>query len=176
MSIRSQYEKHGALEFYRAFGSVYRNPHEPAIADAIALAVRRWPLDLANVLDLACGSGEVTLALLRVSGGARVVGVDPYTGNAYYERTGQIAHPLTFEEIAAGALEGQQYTTIVCSYALHLVEESRLPLLMWQLVGLSRSLLVLSPHKRPDIHVHWNLHGEFIHERVHARFYRSATP
>lgn len=175
MSIRSQYEKHGALEFYRAFGSVYRNPHEPAIADAIGLATRRWPLDLANVLDLACGSGEVTLAL-RVSGGARVVGVDPYTGAAYYERTGQVAQPLTFEEIAAGALDEQQYTTIVCSYALHLVEESRLPLLMWQLAGLSPSLLVLSPHKRPEIHTHWKLHGEFIHERVHTRLYRSVRP
>lgn len=172
MSIRGKYEEHGAENFYRAFGSVYRNPHEPSIAQAIGHATQRWPLDLANVLDLACGSGEVTLAL-QVAGGARVVGVDPYTGVAYYERTGQIAQPLTFEEIAAGALEGQRYTTIVCSYALHLVDKSRLPLLMWQLTGLSPSLLVLSPHKRPEIHVHWKLHGEFIHDRVHTRFYRS---
>src|SRR5690348_15623900 len=125
-SIRSAYERHGAEKFYEQFGRDYRNPHEPIIARSLKVAQREWSLDLSNVLDLAAGSGEVTLALRELGAGA-IHGIDPFTYEAYEQRTGQPAERLTFADIAAGALEGQRYSLIVGSFALHLCELSRLP-------------------------------------------------
>ena len=118
------------------------------------------------------GSGEVTL-LLRERGAARIDGIDPYTAEAYRRRTGQEAQPLTFANIAAGALAGRRYSLIVCSFALHLCEQSRLPRLMMELRTISDALLILTPHKRPEIREEWGweLFGELIirlsNERPH---------
>src|SRR5579885_1498147 len=115
-AIRHAYERHGVPAYYARFGTSYRNPHEPAIRAALAMAAGRWPLDLRRVLDLACGSGEATLALRKL-GARAIVGADPYTGAAYRERTGQEALPLDFAAVAAGALAGECYTLAVCSFA-----------------------------------------------------------
>ncbi len=174
-SIRAEYESHGVTEFYEQHGSTYRNPHEPVIRAVVREAVQRWSLDVSSVLDLACGSGEATLAL-RELGVTTVEGIDPYTYAAYEERTGQPAERHTFENIAAGVLEGRQYSLIVCSFALHLVEESRLPVLAYQLSQITPALLILTPHKRPVIKQAWTLHDEFVLDRVRARLYRANRP
>ena len=175
-SIRHGYERQGVCGFYRAHGSDYRNPHEPQVARAIQTAVAEWQPDLARVLDLAAGSGEVTLALgdLPVSA---IEGIDPFTFDAYRERTGQVAGRETFEQIAAGALSARSYTLIVCSFALHLVEQSRLPQIAMQLSLIGDRLLVLTPHKRPVIRAEWGwaLEGERVIERVRTRVYRSTS-
>lgn len=175
MSIRAEYEKHGPSAFYRQHGASYRNPHELRVRNALHAAVTTWAPDLTHVLDLACGSGEATLALWEV-GAARVDGIDPYTAAAYQERTGQTAETLAFEAVAAGALEGRRYSLIVCSYALHLLEESRLPQVAYQLSRLAPALLVLTPHKRPHVREAWGwrLAGEQVVERVRARYYNSS--
>jgi hypothetical protein len=172
MSIRAEYEKHGPSEYYRLHGASYRNPHELAVRSALHAAVREWQPDLTHVLDLACGSGEATLALWE-AGAARVDGLDPYTAEAYQERTGQAAETLSFEAVSAGALEGRRYSLIVCSYALHLLEESRLPQLVYQLSRVAPALWVLTPHKRPHLRAGWGwqLSGEQVVERVRARYY-----
>lgn len=172
--IRQQYERYGARGFYEQFGARYRNPHERAVRHAVQAAVTTWKLDLSRVLDLACGSGEVTLAL-REQGAPAVEGVDPYTGAAYQARTGQSAETLSFEDIAAGALDGRRYSLVVCSYALHLLEPSRLPRLAYQLSRAAAALLVLTPHKRPDLRPEWGwqLAGEMVVERVRTRHYLS---
>ena len=185
-SIRKEYERYGAEQYYRRFGARYRNPHEAAVRLAIHSAATAWGLDLSHVLDLACGSGEVTLALReeigwqdqpawRERGTAVIEGVDPYTGTAYGARTGQVAEALSFEAIAGGALDGRRYSLIVCSYALHLLAPSRLPRLAYQLSRISGVLLVLTPHKRPDLRPEWGwrLTGEMIVERVRVRRYIS---
>ena len=171
-AIRERYAAAGVEAYYRAEGADYRNPHELALRRCFVSACARWGPDLARVLDLACGSGEATLAL-RALGCSEVVGVDPYTGAAYRERTGQEAQALSFAEIAAGALDGHCYSLIVCSYALHLAEPSRLPLLAARLAALAPVLLVLTPHKRPHLHAAWGwqLREEFVQERVRARLY-----
>jgi SAM-dependent methyltransferase len=174
MSIRAAYERHGPSEYYRQHGASYRNPHELRVRSALHAAVKTWALDMGHVLDLACGSGEATLALWE-AGAARVDGVDPYTATAYQERTGQAAETLTFEAVAAGALEGRRYSLIVCSYALHLLEASRLPQVAYQLSRLAPALLVLTPHKRPHLREAWGwrLAGEQVVERVRARYYNN---
>ena len=175
-SLRSRYQRFGVRPYYQQHGAGYRNPHEPAVRSALRQAVRAWELDLGRVLDLACGSGEATLAL-RELGAGEIDGVDPYTGPAYQTRTGQAAEPYSFEQVAAGALDGRRYSLIVCSYALHLLDPSRLPRLVYQLSRLSPSLLVLTPHKRPHLRPEWGwtLVSEMVVERVRARFYHAES-
>ena len=172
-SIRAAYEQHGVEGFYQAQGSTYHNPHEAALRRVLARFVALHEPDLHSVLDLACGSGEATLAL-RGCGAQRIEGIDPYTHAAFAERTGQQAERFTFEDIAAGALAGRSYSLIVCSFALHLVEPSRLPVLCYWLAESSPALLVLTPHKRPDLREAWGwrLAAEFVLERVRARYYQ----
>ena len=173
-SIRAEYESRGVRGFYAESGGDYRNPHEPQVRRCLAHVVRAWRPDLSRVLDLAAGSGEATLAL-RELGAGDIDGVDPYTAEAYAARTGRAAEVFTFENVAAGALAGRHYSLIVCSFALHLCEPSRLPAVAQQLALLGDSLLVLTPHKRPVIRAEWGweLAGEDVVERVRARLYRS---
>ena len=170
-AIRAAYEREGPEEFYRRHGGDYRNPHEHIVRAVLAQAVAGWTLDLSRVLDLACGSGEVTLALREL--GAVVEGADPYTGDAYLARTGSPALPLSFESVAWGALAGQHFSLIVCSFALHLLEESRLPALCYAMGRLSPALLVITPLKRPRIKPAWGwtLVDELLEQRVRARLY-----
>jgi SAM-dependent methyltransferase len=172
-ALRHRYEEFGVEGYYSRFGSEYHNPHEPIIREVLRAAFERWQLDLTHVLDLACGSGEVTLAL-RELGCTRIDGIDPYTGAAYLARTGQEAEKFDFEQIAGGALEGRSYSLIVCSFSLHLIEVSWLPSLLARLGELSARLLVVTPHKRPEIKREWGwaIEDELMIERVRARIYR----
>ena len=172
-AIRAGYEQYGVEGFYQRFGDTYRNPHEQAIWAALGKAIECWHIPLDHVLDLACGSGEVTLAL-RELGASAVDGIDPYTHRAYAERSGQVAERYTFEQIAAGALAGRSYSAIICSFALHVVAPSRLPALAAQLSLISDTLLVLTPHKRPVLKPDWgwDCAGELLVDRVRARYYR----
>ena len=174
-SIRASYERHGARDYYQRFGAAYRNPHESSLRRAIASAVGAWRPDLSHVLDLAAGSGEATL-VLRELGAGKVDGVDPYTAAAYQARTGRPAEPFSFEDVAAGALAGRAYSLVVCSFALHLCEPSRLPAVAYQLSLVAPALLVLTPHKRPHLRAEWGweLTGEDVVERVRSRYYQSA--
>jgi len=173
-SVHAAYEREGPEAFYRLHGADYRNPHEHIVREVLLRAVETWKPDLSAVLDLACGSGEVTLALREL--GATVEGADPYTGAAYLARTGSQALPLSFENVEWGALAGHKYSLIACSFALHLAVESRLPVLCYALSRLAPELLVITPLKRPQIKPawSWNLTGEILHERVRARLYRSS--
>jgi SAM-dependent methyltransferase len=172
-AIRHQYEQLGAQAFYEQHGADYRNPHEAAIGAVLRAVVPEWGLDLTHVLDLACGSGEVTL-VLRDLGAEQIDGVDPYTDAAYLARTGQVAEALGFEQIAEGALVGRSYSLLVCSFAMHLLPVSRLPALLFRLAELTPYLLILTPHKRPEIKRAWGweLAQELVLERVRARLYR----
>ncbi len=171
-AIRNEYEEHSVKGFYEKFGDEYRNPHESVIRKVLQLAVVKWQVDLSKVLDLACGSGEVTLALKSL-GCSHIDGIDPYTGNAYFNRTGQIAETYTFEDIAAGIIGDRFYSLIVCSFAMHLVNSSRLPLLVYQLSLISDSMIIIMPHKRPELKPEWGwmFLDEIAVDRVRARFY-----
>jgi SAM-dependent methyltransferase len=170
--IRLQYENLGVQGFYQTHGDTYRNPHEKQIH---GLLEQFAPLlDLSNSLDLACGSGEITIKLLEL--GASIQGIDPFTATAYFKRTGLRAENLSFEQIANGVLENRRYSSIICSFAMHLVAASRLPLLIYQLANISPHLLILSPHKRPVLKPEWGYWLETTKnfERVKGKLYRSA--
>jgi len=172
--IRKEYETYGVEGYYERFGHEYENPHEVAIRLLLRRALETWDIDTGRVLDLACGSGEVTLALQEL-GCDDIAGIDPFTLEAYLARTGRPVERLTFEELAAGALAGRRYSLVVSSFALHLIEESRLPRLLYQLGTITPDLIVLTPHKRPSIREEWgwSLDDEMIEARVRMRRYRS---
>ena len=173
-AIRHAYETHGVESFYRTQGGQYRNPHEPQIRHCLEVVMREWKPDTSSVLDLAAGSGEVTIALHEL-GVKPVDAIDPFTHKAYEERTGRPAGRESFEQIATGAVAGRHYSLVVCSFALHLIEESRLPQVCYQLSTIADQLLVLTPHKRPQIRGEWGweLTNEMVVQRVRARLYRS---
>jgi len=168
-AIRTEYEEYSVKGFYEKFGDEYRNPHEAIIQQVIKASANKWYLDFAQVLDLACGSGEVTLALQSL-GVTNIDGIDPYTYNAYWKRTGKRAETYTFEEIATGVLVGRSYSLIICSFAIHLLDESRLPLLLYQLGLIGDTLMVITPNKRPQLKVEWGwiCLDEIIIDRVRA--------
>jgi SAM-dependent methyltransferase len=174
--IRPQYDAHGVAGFYEKFGATYSNPHEPHLKLLLETLIPARNLDLSSVLDLACGSGEVSSVILRHGGS--VTGIDPFTFEAYRNRTGLEAERFSFEDIANGVLEGRRFSLIVCSFALHLVEVSRLPMVAFQLAQVGGTLLVLTPHKRPNLKVEWGwkLEAELLEARVRARLYRTSNP
>ncbi|HQY26332.1 MAG TPA: class I SAM-dependent methyltransferase [Thermoflexales bacterium] len=173
-SVRSGYVDLGVDGYYRTHAADYRNPHEPEIGNCLAVFVQRRMPDLSYVLDLACGSGEATLAL-RALGAERLDGMDPFTGIAYAARTGQPAEAISFEMIAGGALTGRRWSLIVCSFALHLLPASRLAGTLTQLALCAPELWVITPHKRPDVRPAWGwrLIDEIVVDRVRGRAYQS---
>jgi len=138
----------------------------------------------------------------------QVLAADPFTSAAYHDRTGLPCAALSFRDISDGALsEPNAFLTsglhtgdflaysesmVICSFALHLVESpSALFSLLWELSTKFRWLVVLAPHKKPEIRsgwgwVKWNVDtwqqyqvqeskGEFLKDRVHCRIYRSTS-
>lgn len=174
ISIRDAYARAGVAQFYAQCGDRYRNPHERGVQTAIAAFAEHLPAG--TLLDLAAGSGEVTLALLDAGRAADDISAcDPYTSVAYRQRTGRDAELWSFEMLASGF--PNRYSAIVCSFALHLCPESWLPSLVVAMSGATEVLLVLTPHKKPHLRPEWGMRLEeeryFTEHRVRARLYRS---
>ena len=87
----------------------------------------------------------------------QITATDPFTCSAYTQRTGQPCLELSFAEVADGKLpEGRIYDLVVCSFALHLVENaSALWSLLRALSECAHFLVVISPHKNPFIKEEW---------------------
>jgi hypothetical protein len=158
--FRGLYGPAGPGGYYREHGDDYTNPHEPAVAAALAHAVARWArrpdgLDFSRVLDLAAGGGEATLALARLVPACVIDGLDPYTHRLYQRRTGRPCLPVSFEEIARGDHPLAGYSCVVSSCALHLAEDSWLPPLCLALAAAARDLLVITPLTRPEVRQEW---------------------
>ena len=183
--LRNEYATHlgGPDGYYQEFGNQYRNPHEDGVAAMVARMPTMVPdLDLqhATVLDLACGSGEVTIGLL--AHGLlidQITACDPYTGEAFAARMGRSCEPWSFADIANGALDGQRFDLIVSAYALHLCEPSWLPSVCMALAQVSDRLVIITPHKRPELQSTWGwaLHEEYRDPayRIRMRAYESGS-
>jgi len=173
-SVRGFYVDLGVKGYYESHGSEYQNPHEDRVRKVIKSIIKEWDLKTSKVLDLACGSGEVTL-ILKDLGVKDITGADPYTVTAYERRTGNTCRPISFEDITNGKLSEEKFSIIICSYALHLAKEELLPVLAMQLSMISEQLLIITPHKRPDIEEKWgwSFVNETVLDRTRARLYKS---
>ncbi len=145
--IRKEYEDLGVDGFYKKSGWHYTNPHEPQIA--ILLEQNKEQINYDNALDFCCGSGEVTATLTKM-GFENTTGSDPYTRQAFQKRTGKKALSLTFEEVIRKGLP-QKYSAVIASFALHLCPPEKLYPLAMQIFESTTQLVVITPHKRPQL-------------------------
>ena len=255
--MRANYNAHGVSGYYEKVSESYRNPHFLGVVDGCFHAMNAWHAsqaaaqagpgqsgdvtsqagDTLRVLDLACGSGEATLAVLRwhrhrlsqsahsaapnasahdsqpaahgcnrVPCNIEIAACDPYTQQAYQQRTKRFCAPVSFEDVAAGVLlddplslqpaatdsqadgdqhssqpcepdsQGKLFDIVVCSFAAHLVQASMLKCVMVQLSLAAHTLIILSPHKQPQIGTEHGWQLASAHKcsmRVHARRYAS---
>lgn len=169
-SIRAGYEELGVAEYYKKHSEDYSNPHYAIIQDLLNQYIKAYNIG-SNILDLCCGSGEVTRVLDRV-GKYNITGLDPYTAPAYKINTGKSCLIYDFKDIVEGALENYKFDTIICSFAMHLCEESMLSNLLYQLSIISEHLIILTPHKRPEIKQWWIKEYENKKDKVTIRVYR----
>ena len=167
-SIRGAYEERGVESFYRERGHLYQNPHTAQIDALLSRYAER--ITGARILDVCCGSGEVTRAALSL-GALEVVGVDPYTYAAYERQTGLVCLRYSFAELIRGALDdasmsldnatgcaptsrdvpASRYDLIICSFAMHLCPQDQLYALVYTLFKYSETLMIITPHKRPEL-------------------------
>ena len=162
-AIRNEYADLGVENYYRNHGDVYENPHFPYIQQLLEQNKHR--IDYNRTLDLACGGGEVTLILSKSPipsekglGFPQTVGCDPFTHQLFEKNTGQTCLSFSFEDIIKGALTNNQspttnnhYTNIMCSFAMHLCPEKQLFPLVAQLFLVTKNIVIITPHKRPEL-------------------------
>lgn len=146
-AIRNEYEEHGVSGYYEQSGSHYTNPHFPQIR--ALLLENEYRIDYQHVLDFCCGSGEVSLVLKEL-GYPLPHASDPYTQEAYNKNFNQNCWNFTFEDVIKGKLQGE-FSSIICSFAMHLCPEKQLYPLVYQLFQHSKQLIIITPHKRPEL-------------------------
>lgn len=146
--IRPLYDEYGPEGYYRAFSEQYENPHLPEIQALLKRNFER--LDCSGeVLDFAAGGGEVA-STLQSLGAGQLTGCDPYTHALFERKTGCPCLQYSFMDVIRNGLPGQ-YSLIVSSFALHLCPIKDLFSLSWNLLQAAPLLVVITPHKRPEL-------------------------
>lgn len=173
MKIREQYSEIGVEEFYLKNGDSYINPHENIIHQHLSYFLNRNIIDTSKILDLCCGSGEVSTFFLNQNI-TNIKGSDPYTFNNYKKQTNLPCFEYNFKDIANGEIK-EHFSLIVCSFALHLADKSLLPTILFNLSSISEQLIIISPHKKPDINLFWKLEEEHYNQKVRTRFFKSCS-
>lgn len=145
--IRPLYEQLGVDNYYKNYAHQYTNPHAEQIQQLLIQNESR--LDYSRVLDFCAGGGEVS-AVLQTLGYADFAASDPFTYQLYEKKLQRHCYRWSFDDAVRGKLEGD-YTTIVASFALHLCDENQLFTLAYQLFQHTPKLVVITPHKRPEL-------------------------
>jgi hypothetical protein len=146
-AIRNQYANKGVEAYYRESGASYSNPHFPYVRSLLLRNQHR--IDYQNILDFCCGSGEVS-QVVRELGFSDITASDPYTGDAFQKTMGLSCYPWSFKDVIRGKWEGS-YSAVICSFAMHLCPEEQLYPLAHQLLSKAPLLVIITPHKRPNL-------------------------
>lgn len=116
----------------------------------------------------------MTLEVIALGGTSS--GFDPYTIEAFEERTKLKCTKASFEDIINGIIEPpeKKYSCVIISFALHLLDESLLPAFCFTINQFSDTLIILTPHKKPHLKEEWgwNLITEEVENRVRMRRYK----
>lgn len=145
--IRDEYARLGVETYYQTKGDQYTNPHFEQVRQLLIENEKR--IDYSNALDFCCGSGEVSL-VLRELGYPLPTACDPYTHKAYQNNFDRTCLPFSFADVIRGKLKGQ-FSTIICSFALHLCPGKQHFPLVFNLFQCTDQLVVITPHKRPAL-------------------------
>lgn len=155
--IRNKYQEFGGVDkYYSEYGDEYVNPHLSYIKDIIQEIIDEDIVDLSDCLDMSCGNGEITNILVN-NGVRNIEATDPYLCKNYRKSHNFTCLDLSFKDIMMGSLKDKQYSTIFCSYALHLSDKSILPELLWNLSLISKYFVVISPNKNTNVDIGWDL-------------------
>lgn len=146
-SIRNLYERLGVDAYYKKYGEFYENPHFEQIESLIVQNESK--LDYSNILDFACGGGEIC-SIIKTLGYNKFTASDPYTAKLFEKQLQQTCLSWSFLDVVKGKLSGN-YSCIICSFALHLCPENLLYDLAIQLFKVSPILVIITPHKRPQL-------------------------
>lgn len=146
-AIRNQYSELGVENYYLKHGADYINPHFQYVKQLVEQNQER--LDYSKVLDFCCGGGEVSM-VLRDLGFTNTVGSDPFTQKAFEKNLHKTCLPYSFQDVIKGKLAGE-FSTIICSFAMHLCPEKELYPLVHNLFKHSPCLVIITPHKRPRL-------------------------
>lgn len=149
-ALRTLYEQLGVEAYYKQYAAQYINPHLAQIQEL--LLANEGNLDYSSLLDLCAGGGEVS-AIVQSLGYSNTTATDPFTHQLYQKNIGSECQKLSFDDIIRGKLEGN-FSTVVCSFAMHLCPTQQLYPLLLQLFALSPVLVIISPHKRPILDVY----------------------
>jgi SAM-dependent methyltransferase len=147
-AIRPLYETYGAEGYYRDHAGDYANPHFPEIKTLLERNFHRFDCS-GGVLDFAAGGGEVAQVLQKL-GVEKITGCDPFTFQLFEKNTGLACLRFSFKDVVKGEPLGQ-YSLIISSFALHLCPPKDLFPLTWNLLQAAPLLVVITPHKRPEL-------------------------
>lgn len=173
MHIRNEYQKMGVETFYKNNASSYENPHEKIIHSHLRLLIKNKVIKTNDkILDLCCGTGQVS-SFLKTNGFKFITGCDPFTNIEYQKRLGLKAYNFDFRNIANGSLSKNKFDVVICSFAMHLCPVSLLPQLLYQLSLISNKLVIVSPHKKPEIKSYWDIDFEHKDNRVYTKVFKT---
>uniref|UniRef100_A0A061SH74 Methyltransferase domain-containing protein n=1 Tax=Tetraselmis sp. GSL018 TaxID=582737 RepID=A0A061SH74_9CHLO len=190
-SIRGCYQALGVRRFYEERGGDYVNPHfatlvevTPGILSEILLPRLYEIAANGGMLDLCCGSGEMTVIfrswLEEVNSTIEmdISAADPFTCEAYKRSTGKMAETWSFEDVCDGVLDdlGLSFGLVCISYAVHLLEPSRNSAFFQNLSRHSRLMLIVSPTKNKGIvdeSLGWRQAEYRTVQRIHFRLYET---
>lgn len=171
MHIRDQYKKMGIENFYKSNADSYENPHERIIQTHLLSLIKNKTLTRnQKILDLCCGTGQVT-SFLNKQSFHFIEGCDPYTNIEYQKRTNKKAYNFNFKQIGTGSISNKKYDVVICSFALHLCDKNLLPQVLFQLSLISKKLIIITPHKKPNIDVYWTEDKSYKINRVTTKVY-----
>ena len=170
-AIRNQYAQVGVATYYKTNANTYINPHEAVITKLINESTKFINYG-DSVLDLCCGNGLATKVLEQKV--QHIVGNDPYMHKQYTEQTNQFCYKYDFKQLSQ-ACPIEKVDTIICSFALHLCDESLLPNVLYNLSLMADTMVVITPNKKPTINMFWELQNEIVQDRVRLRVYKTIT-
>ncbi|EKM51536.1 uncharacterized protein PHACADRAFT_261735 [Phanerochaete carnosa HHB-10118-sp] len=149
------------IEWWQAGQKAYDALQSPAAGTSNLSRIQRKPVQLEPP--------PLSSELKRPS----LFAADPFTAEALHARTGMHnCSNLSFRDVAEGMLPASSLSSVqavipgesslttlemtICSFALHLVEsQSELFSLLWELSTKCRWLIVVAPHKKPEIKEGW---------------------
>lgn len=170
-SIRDIYKEIGIKNLYTSGN--YINPHIDRVNKLLTDFKNYNNIKNKNILDLSCGHGEVSLLFQDNN----IIGNDPYTYEYYNHITKNKCMKYSFEDIAYKNINIGTYDYIICSYALHLCENSALELLLYNLSLSSKHLVIISPsdviNNKINNVMGWKLLYSNKYNRTHLFYYHN---
>jgi SAM-dependent methyltransferase len=165
--ITEIYRSVGVQEYYKTVGSEYVNPHKDFVYNC---------LDELNctssgtVLDLACGTGDVSKYFNPVS----CVGSDKFLYKEYQTITGNNCYQYSFEDIADFNFDiKENIDLIVCSYAIDLVPSTYLNKLLYSLSTISTRMILIRPNSHIVPEQYWRVVQKVKHGKSRGVLYET---